>query len=107
MRRARSRPGERLPGRVKLTGDEVHRRLVADMDAFVVWDGRAELALHVEEAVRESGGASRGEAGACRIRHLDFLGGAQVDGFLRADLLREAYVAEAAQRVDRGAAGMG
>ena len=53
-------------------------------------DGGAELALHVKEAVRESGGAIRCEAGAGRVQHLDLLEGAQVDSFLFADQLRDA-----------------
>ena len=64
------------------------------MDAFVVRNGRAELALHVEEAVCESGGAIRGEAGARRVQYLDFFEGAQVDGFLFADQLGDAITDE-------------
>ena len=54
----------------------------------------AELALHVEGAVRESGGAIRGEAGARRSQHLDLLEGAQVKGFLFADQLGDAITDE-------------
>ena len=83
-------PGEGLPGWIELIGHGVHYGLVADVDAVVVGNGGAKLALHVQEAVREPGRPVGNEARQCRVQHLDLLEHAQVDRFLLADQLRDA-----------------
>ena len=87
-------PGEGLPGRVELIGHGVHCGLVADVDAVVVGDGGAKLALHVQEAVREPRRPVGNKARQCRVQHLDLLECAEVDGLLLADQLRDAVAHE-------------
>ena len=92
-------PGEGLTSGVKLVGHEVHGSLVPYVDAAVVGDRRAKLALHVQEAVREPRRPVGNKAGQGRVQHLDLLERAQVDGLLLSDQLRDPVAHELVRAV--------
>ena len=92
-------PSKRLSGGVELIGHRVHRRFVPDVDVAVVGNGRAKLALHVQEAVREPGRPVENEACERGVQHLDLLERAQVDRLLLANQLRDTVAHELVRAV--------